>query len=65
VRFGIQDFVVALGLVFVIEGLVFAAFPETARRAVVAITETPEHVLRLVGIGSAIGGLILIWFMRG
>lgn len=60
-----RDFVVAIGLVFVIEGLVFAAFPQMAKRAVVAITETPEHVLRLVGVGSAIGGIIVIWFMRG
>ncbi len=60
-----HDFIVAFGLVFVIEGLVFAAFPESAKRAVVAITETPEPVLRLVGLGSAIGGLVLVWYMRG
>jgi uncharacterized protein len=60
-----HDFVVAVGLVFVIEGLVFAAFPHAARRAVVAITETPEPVLRMVGIGSAVGGLIVVWIMRG
>ncbi len=60
-----RDFVVAIGLVFVIEGLVFAAFPEAAKRAVVAITETPEPVLRIVGLGSAIGGLLVVWFIRG
>jgi uncharacterized protein len=60
-----HDFVVAMGLVFVIEGLVFAAFPQAGKRAVVAITETPEPVLRLVGLGSAVGGLIVIWYMRG
>ena len=60
-----HDFVVAVGLVFVIEGLVFAAFPHAAKRAVVAITEMPEPVLRMVGLGSAVGGLIVVWFMRG
>ena len=60
-----KDFIVAVGLVFVIEGLVFAAFPEAAKRAVTAITETPEPVLRIVGLASAIGGLVLVWFMRG
>jgi hypothetical protein len=59
-----RDFIVAFGLVFVIEGLVFAAFPGTAKRAVEAITETPEPVLRLIGLGSAIGGLIVIWYLR-
>jgi uncharacterized protein YjeT (DUF2065 family) len=26
--------------------------------------ETPENILRLVGIGSAVAGLILIWLVR-
>lgn len=60
-----HDFIVAIGLVFVIEGLVFAAFPQAAKRAVVAITETPEPVLRTIGIISAVGGLLVVWFMRG
>jgi uncharacterized protein len=60
-----KDFLVALGLVFVIEGLVFAAFPQVARRAVSVITETPEPVLRTVGLGSAVLGLAFVWFLRG
>jgi uncharacterized protein len=64
-RVRMKDFLVAVGLVFVIEGLVFAAFPQAAKRAVVAITETPESVLRLVGLGSAVGGLIVVWLFRG
>lgn len=59
------DFVVALGLVFVIEGLVFAAWPEQAKRAMVSVLETSETSLRLVGVGSAIIGLIRIWLVRG
>lgn len=59
------DFVVALGLVFVIEGLVFAAFPQQAKRALANVLETPETSLRLVGVGSAIAGLVLVWAVRG
>ena len=59
-----KDFLVAVGLVFVIEGLVFAAFPQAAKRAVEAITETPEPVLRLIGLGSALGGVLVIWYFR-
>jgi uncharacterized protein YjeT (DUF2065 family) len=25
---------------------------------------SPEHVLRMIGIGSAIAGLVLIWLVR-
>jgi hypothetical protein len=60
-----RDFIVALGLVFVIEGLIFAAFPEKAKRAVTAVLETPDAVLRAVGLASALLGLLLVWLIRG
>ena len=60
-----SDFLVALGLVFVIEGLVFAAFPGLGKRAVAQVLETPDAALRLLGIFSALLGLILIWVVRG
>lgn len=59
------DFLVALGLVLVIEGLTFAAFPVSAKRAMMSVIETAEPTLRLVGLGCAIGGLVLVWFIRG
>jgi uncharacterized protein YjeT (DUF2065 family) len=59
------DFLVAIGLVFVIEGLIFAAFPLSAKKAVVAVMETPDATLRIVGVVSAIFGLMLVWLMRG
>ena len=60
-----SDFLAALGLVFVIEGLVFAAFPVQAKRAMQSVMETPETTLRAIGIGSAIVGLLLVWLVRG
>jgi uncharacterized protein YjeT (DUF2065 family) len=62
---GLTDFLVALGLVFVIEGLLFAAFPDFAKKAFQAVTEAPDHFLRIIGISSAVIGVILIWFIRG
>jgi uncharacterized protein YjeT (DUF2065 family) len=59
------DFLAALGLVFVIEGLVFAAFPQQAKRAVASVVETPEATLRAIGIGSAIIGVVVVWLVRG
>jgi len=59
------DFLAALGLVFVIEGLVFAAFPAHSKRAMQSVVETPETTLRVVGLGSALIGLILVWLIRG
>ena len=59
------DFVVALGLVFVIEGIVFAAFPTHAKKAIASVLETSDASLRLIGVGSAIVGVVLVWVMRG
>ena len=60
-----SDFLAALGLVFVIEGLVFAAFPGPAKRAMESVLRTPDRSLRTIGIGSAVIGLILVWLARG
>jgi uncharacterized protein len=60
-----SDFLAALGLVFVIEGLAFAAFPEAAKRAIMAMTQTPDQGLRLVGIFSAVVGMTVLWLVRG
>ena len=59
-----SDFLAALGLVFVIEGLIFAAFPEGAKKAMASVLQTQDMSLRLIGIGSAIVGLALVWLVR-
>jgi len=41
-----SEFLVALGLLFAIEGLVFAAFPGAAKRAMESVLATPEGSLR-------------------
>jgi uncharacterized protein YjeT (DUF2065 family) len=60
-----SDFLVAVGLVLVIEGLVFAAFPGSAKRAMLSVLETPDPLLRIVGIVCAAVGVVVIWLVRG
>lgn len=59
------DFLVALGLVFVIEGLLFAAFPGMAKTAMEGVLQTPDSVLRIIGIVSAFVGVVVVWAIRG
>lgn len=59
-----SDFLAALGLVFVIEGLIFAAFPGHGKKALQSVTETPEGTLRIIGICSAVVGLLVVWLVR-
>ncbi|WP_407178963.1 DUF2065 domain-containing protein [Bradyrhizobium sp. STM 3562] len=60
----IADFLIGLGVLFVIEGLLFAASPAWMRKAMKSALATPDNVLRAVGIGSAVIGLIVIWAVR-
>jgi len=59
------DFIVAIGLVLVIEGLIFAASPQAAKNAMAHVLESPDGTLRIVGIASAILGVIMVWLVRG
>ena len=58
------DFLIGIGILFVLEGILFLAFPGWMRNAMKSAIATPDNILRITGIVSAIGGLILIWFMR-
>ena len=58
------DFLIGVGILLVIEGIMFAASPSWMRRAMKSALATPDNILRAVGIGSAVLGLILIWVIR-
>ena len=62
--FAFADFLIGLAILFVIEGLMFAASPTWMRRAMKSAMTTPDNILRAVGIGSAVLGLIMIWVIR-
>ena len=59
------EFFVAIGLVLALEGLIFAAFPGAAKQAMASVLETPDAILRAVGIASAVIGIVVIWLFRG
>lgn len=62
---GLGDALTALGLVLVIEGLIFALVPEGAKRAVMLMTSRPPALLRMLGLGAMASGVLLVWFVRG
>jgi uncharacterized protein YjeT (DUF2065 family) len=60
-----SDFLVALGLICALEGILFASFPMVAKQLAASMLETPEATLRIAGVVSAVIGVILIWSIRG
>jgi uncharacterized protein len=59
-----SDLGAAIGLVFVIEGIIFAAFPLGAKRAMAAAVDIPDGRLRIAGLASAIVGVVIVWLIR-
>ncbi len=60
-----SDFFAALGLVLVIEGIAFAAFPAIAKRAIAASLEMADGRLRTAGLFAAIVGVLIVYLVRG
>jgi uncharacterized protein len=60
-----SDFVVALGLVLVIEGVIYAAFPTGLKRMMANVLGMPDSTLRGGGLAAAVTGLFLVWLIRG
>jgi uncharacterized protein YjeT (DUF2065 family) len=58
------DLIAALGLALAVEGLLFAAFPEAVRRAMMEAAQTPGERMRYVGIASAVLGVVIVWVAR-
>jgi uncharacterized protein YjeT (DUF2065 family) len=60
-----SDLVVGLGLVLVIEGLLWALVPHMATRMLEAAATVPQNTLRIAGWSSVLIGLGLVWIIRG
>jgi uncharacterized protein YjeT (DUF2065 family) len=59
------DFVVAVGLVLVIEGVVYGVFPGLARRMAAQAADAPEQLLRVAGLAAIAAGVGIVWLVRG
>jgi uncharacterized protein len=60
-----SNLAVAVGLVLVIEGSLWALAPGLGRKFLEAAAATPESTLRTVGAIAAAAGVLLIWIVRG
>lgn len=54
-------FVVALGLLFIIEGIPYFAFPEMVKRFMAQALTLPDGVLRIFGLAALTLGLLLLY----
>jgi hypothetical protein len=57
-------FLCVLGMVLVVEGLPYFAFPERMKRWVARMAEMPDEQLRKLGIAIMALGLLLVYLGR-
>ena len=61
---GLSDLWTAMALVLVLEGALYALFPQPMKRALLSVIKQPEGMLRAFGLASACLGVGWVWFLR-
>ena len=59
------DLATALALVLVLEGALWALFPEAMKRAAALALGMADSSLRTGGLAAAAVGVALVWLLRG
>ncbi len=57
-------FLCVIGMVFIVEGVPYLAFPEKLKAYLTKMTALPDNTLRILGILAVVSGLILLYIGR-
>ncbi|KZM48493.1 DUF2065 domain-containing protein [Labrenzia sp. OB1] len=60
-----SELMTALGLVLVVEGVLYALAPGGMKAVMRSALETPDQTLRVAGLVAAGVGVFLVWIIRG
>jgi len=58
------DFLSAIGLIFILEGLLLFSSPRRLKKILQIITIYPENKIRMIGGVSVLLGIVLLWIIR-
>ena len=58
------DFLSAIGLIFILEGLLLFSSPKRLKKILQIITIYPETKIRIIGGISVLLGIVLLWIIR-
>jgi len=61
---GVKEFIIAIGLILFIEGLICALFPSKIKNMSKLIEAMPLNNLRILGVVFTIIGFIIIWYIK-
>lgn len=60
-----SDLLAAVALAIVLEGLLYAAFPEQMKRMLASLMALPASTIRTGALVCAGVGLLMLWLARG
>jgi len=55
---------IGFGLILIVEGLIYAIFPEGMKKLLIRMIDMPVSALRSGGLVAAVIGLALLWAMK-
>ena len=58
------DFLSAIGLILILEGLLLFSSPKRLKKILQMITIYPESKIRMIGGISVLIGIVLLWIIR-
>ena len=59
-----KEFIIAIGLLLFIEGMLYALFPSKMKSMLLKLNETSDNQLRKGGLIFAIIGFAIIWYIK-
>ena len=59
-----KELIIALGLFFFIEGILYALFPSKMKNMLSKLNEVNDSQLRTGGLVFAVIGFLIIWYLK-
>ena len=59
-----RELIIALGLFFVIEGILYAIFPSKMKNMILKLSQISNEQLRFGGLVFVILGFVIIWYLK-
>ena len=59
-----NELIIAVGLLFFIEGILYALFPSKMKNILKTVEKLPASQLRIGGLLFALTGFVIIWYFK-